>query len=160
MRQLNTEAAKQLAMLFPRSSLLVGGGAVVKGAVAGGIGRQPRSASRCWLRQPRCSGLDDVINFANKVDDGGEGARLMKALNGREGREYAAPEAQQDDWLRRPMAAITRAGVAAGYTGVADDLLALVPLLWQTVWHSLCLKYKNKLRTLGRYAWDALATLT
>ena len=163
----NTEAAKTVSNVVRLgTSLLFGGGAVVKGAkLAGGIGRltklnkigAPVGAVAAKL------GLDDVFKFANKVDDGGEGARLMKALNGKkdvsEGARKALKSAQMDDWLRRPLAAITRDAKAAGYTGVADDLERYASAVKDSVGTVFGLKYKNKLRTFGQMAaWDALAT--
>ena len=163
----NTEAAKTVSNVVRLgTSLLFGGGAVVKGAkLAGGVGRLAKLNK---LGAPVAAaatkfGLDDVFKFANKVDDGGEGARLMKALNGKEkvseGARKALKSAQQDDWLRRPMAAITRDAKAAGYTGVADDLERYASAVKDSVGTVFGLKYKNKLRTFGQMAaWDALAT--
>ena len=163
----NTEAAKAVSNVVRLgTSLLFGGGAVVKGAkLAGGIGRLTKVSK---LGKPVAAaaakfGLDDVFKFANKVDDGGEGARLMKALNGKEkvseGARKALKSAQQDDWLRRPMAAITRDAKAAGYTGVADDIERYASAVKDSVGTVFGLKYKNKLRTFGQMAaWDALAT--
>ena len=107
-------------------------------------------------------GLDEVFKFANKADDGSEGARLMKALNGADvsdGAKKAVKSARADDWLRRPFADITRDARKVGATGVADDLERYASAVKDSVSTVFGLKYKNKLKTFGQMAaWDALAT--
>ena len=163
----NTEAAQMVSNVVRLgSSLLLGGGALKLGGKAlGGVARISKLSK---LGKPAAAamgkfGLDEVFKFANKADDGGEGARLMKALNGADdvsdGAKKALKSVQQDDWLRRPFADITRDARKVGAAGVADDLERYASAVKDSVSTVFGLKYKNKLKTFGQMAaWDALAT--